>query len=81
MPLLPGLRRLSQADLCEFQANLVCIVNSGLARATSKTLAQVEGEGKQDSGLISTRAVRVSRLCVWWALCLLLSWSPFSITF
>ena len=33
MPLIPALRRQRQADLCEFEASLVCRVNSRTANA------------------------------------------------
>ena len=42
IPLIPALKRLRQADLCEFEASLVYRMSSRIARATQRN--QVSGE-------------------------------------
>jgi hypothetical protein len=34
MPLIPALRRLRQVDLCEFEASMIYIASSKIARTT-----------------------------------------------
>ena len=49
MPLITALERQSQADLCEFEANLDYTVSSRTARATQRSPGSKKRKGKTET--------------------------------